>query len=124
MSEPLRRRASLPFTASLIKASAPDEAAVASSTQLAGHTRDMRATGLSLVLSGEDALEESLRAADVTLRITLELPVGPIELYAAPVRSEWLEETEDERGLLVGVRITEIGERDCLHFVRYLRTLR
>lgn len=117
MSENLRSKASLPFSLSIINA-AGDEA------RLAGHTRDMRATGLSLVVPDIRIGDQEIVGPDRTLRIVLELPSGPIEIQAAPVRYEQLDEKGTEQGYLVGARITEISDSDCVRFVKYLRSLR
>jgi hypothetical protein len=117
MSENLRGKASLPFSLSIINAEG-DEAV------LAGHTRDMRATGLSLVLPDIRIGSQEIVGPDRTLRIVLELPTGPVEIQAAPVRYEQLDEKGTEQGYLVGARITEISDSDCVRFVKYLRSLR
>jgi hypothetical protein len=117
MSENLRGKASLPFSLSIVN-QAGDEAI------LAGHTRDMRATGLSLVLPDVHNDIQEIVGEDRTLRIVLELPTGPIEIEAAPVRYEQLNEQGTDRGYLVGARITEISDHDCVRFVKYLRSLR
>ena len=117
MSETLRGKASVPFSLSL--SGATSEAAT-----LEGHTRDMRATGLSLVvpairIGGEEIVGENRR-----LRVVLELPSGAVELEVAPVRYEPLDAEETAEGYLIGARITEISDSDCVRFVKYLRTLR
>ena len=117
MSENLRGKASLPFSLSIINA-AGDEA------MIAGHTRDMRATGLSLILPAMPTGIEEITGEDRTLRIVLELPTGPIEIEAAPVRYEQLDKEGSEQCYLVGARITEISDSDCVRFVKYLRSLR
>lgn len=117
MSENLRGKASLPFSLSIVN-EAGEEAV------LAGHTRDMRATGLSLVLPDIHAGIQELVGEARTLRIVLELPTGPIEIEAAPVRYEQLSEEGMDGGHLVGARITEISDSDCVRFVKYLRSLR
>ncbi len=118
MSENLRGKASLPFKVSLV-GDAPDAFA------LEGHTRDMRATGLSLLLPDIRIGSQTLVGEDRLLRVALELPTGTVEMEVAPVRYERLESDErSEQGYLVGVRITEISDSDCLRFVKYLRSLR
>lgn len=118
MSENLRGKASLPFKLSLVGDS-PDAGA------LEGHTRDMRATGLSLVLPDIRLGAQDLVGEDRSLLVVLELPVGPIEIVVAPVRYEQLEsDGTAPPAYLVGVRITEISDSDCVRFVKYLRTLR
>lgn len=117
MSETLRGKASLPFRLSLSDASG-DEAV------LEGRTRDMRATGLSLVVSDIRVGGRLIVSEDCTLRVALELPTGPIEMQVVPVRCEPLDEKEPGQGYLIGSRITEISDADCVSFVKYLRTLR
>jgi hypothetical protein len=117
MPETLRGKASLPFKLSL-----PDQSS--GEATLEGHTRDMRATGLSLVVPDIRLGEREIVGPELSLRIVLELPTGPIEMQVAPVRYEPLDETEPQRGYLIGSRITEISDSDCVRFVKYLRTLR
>jgi len=117
VSETLRGKASLPFRLSLTGSSS-DEA------MLEGHTRDMRATGLSLIVPDLKVCDQEIVGADRVLHIVLELPTGPIEMQVAPVRYELLGADEPESGYLIGSRITEISDSDCVRFVKYLRTLR
>jgi hypothetical protein len=117
MSENLRGKASLPFSLSIINP-------VGDEVRLAGHTRDMRATGLSLVLPDMHTGMQETVGEDCTLRIVLELPTGPVEIEAAPVRFEQLNEEGMDGGYLIGARITEISDHDCVRFVKYLRSLR
>lgn len=117
MSENLRGKASLPFRLSL-PGSSGDAAT------LTGHTRDIRATGLSLIVPDIRIGEEELTGEDRTLSVVLELPSGPIEIEVTPVRHERLEAEATEQGYLIGVRIKEISDSDCVRFVKYLRALR
>ena len=117
MAENLRGKASLPFSLSIVNAAGDEDV-------LAGHTRDMRATGLSLVVPDIRIGSQEIVGEDRRLRIVLELPTGPIEIQAAPVRYEQLDEKGTEQGYLVGARITEISDSDCVRFVKYLRSLR
>ena len=114
MSENLRGKASVAFSVSL-----PGPSGDAAT--LEGHTRDMRATGLSLVVPRLRIGGEEIVAADRQLRVVLELPSGPLEMEVEPVRYEPL---EAEEGYLIGVRITEISDSDCVRFIKYLRALR
>jgi len=92
---------------------------------LEGHTRDMRATGLSLVVPEICIGTEEFVGEDRVLLVLLELPTGTVEMQVVPVRYEQLESDDVvERGFLLGVRITEISDSDCVRFVKYLRTLR
>lgn len=114
MSENLRGKASVAFSLSL-------PGSLGDVATLEGRTRDMRATGLSLVVPRMRIGGEEIVAEDRQLRVVLELPSGPLEMEVAPVRYETL---EAEEGYLIGVRITEISDSDCVRFVKYLRALR
>ncbi|PYT05235.1 MAG: hypothetical protein DMF60_12610 [Acidobacteria bacterium] len=74
---------------------------------LQGHTLDVSATGLALVLPAIRIGEHYLTGEDRRLRLKLDLPDKPIEIQVAPVRYESLDAHESERGYLVGVRITD-----------------
>ena len=118
MSENLRGKASLPFKVSLV-------GDAMGAPPLEGHTRDMRATGLSLVLPDIKVGAHTLVDEDRVLLVVLELPTGAVEMQVVPVRYEQLEsDGTAEQQFLVGVRITEISDSDCVRFVKYLRSLR
>lgn len=118
MSENLRGKASLPFSLSITNRAGDDEA------RLSGHTRDIRATGLSLVVPETGISFEEIVGEGRTLRIVLELPTGPVEIEAAPVRYEQLSEEGTKPYHLLGARITEMSDADCVLYVKYLRSLR
>jgi hypothetical protein len=84
----------------------------------------MRATGLSLIVPDIRIGEEEITGQDRTLSVVVELPSGPVEMEVAPVRYEPLDAEAAEEGYLIGVRITEISDSDCVRFVKYLRALR
>jgi hypothetical protein len=107
---------------------APFEPALDSERQqrvpaLAGHTRDLSATGLALVLPAVRVGDRYLTGAGLRLRVTLEHPTGPLELLAAPVRHEQLERDEPETGFLIGVRITELAPADRARYEAHLAQL-
>jgi PilZ domain len=81
-------------------------------TIIEGHTLDVSASGLGMVLPAIRVADYYLTGEDRRLWIKLELPDGPIEMQVAPVRYESLDEHERERGYLIGVRITEISAED------------
>lgn len=91
-----------------------DEEATRAALTLEGHTLDVSATGLALILPAIRVGEHYLTGADTRLRITLQLPGGggEITLSAAPARYEQLERDGDETGYLVGVHITDITAHD------------
>src|SRR5256885_9720982 len=76
---------------------------------LAGHTRDISATGLALVVPAIRIGDRYLTGEGRSLRLTLELPGGPLQIAATPVRYERLDEDETERGYLIGALFIDIG---------------
>src|ERR1044071_1235330 len=86
---------------------------------LNGHTLDVSATGLALVVPAIRIGEHYLAGDDRKLHIKLELPNGPVEMMVATVRYESL---EDEGGYLIGARILEMSDTDRVSFEKYLLT--
>lgn len=84
---------------------------------LNGHTLDVSATGLALVVPAIRIGEHYLAGTDRKLYIKLELPGGPVEMRVAAVRYESL---EDETGYLIGVRILEMGDSDRAIFNKFV----
>ena len=84
---------------------------------LNGHTLDVSATGLALVVPAIRIGEHYLAGDDRKLHIRLELPTGPIEMRVGTVRYESL---EDEAGYVIGARILEMSETDRASFNKYL----
>ncbi len=87
---------------------------------LEGYTRDVSPTGLALIVPAIRIGEHYLSGEDRRLRVVLELPSGPLELIAAPVRYEPLDEDKSERGYVIGVRITEMNAQDRERLTSYL----
>jgi len=84
---------------------------------LDGHTLDVSATGLALVVPAIRIGEHYLAGSDRKLHIRLELPSGPVEMWVATVRYESLEE---ETGYLIGARIMEMNDLDRASFDKYV----
>jgi hypothetical protein len=84
---------------------------------LDGHTLDVSATGLALVVPAIRIGEHYLAGNERKLHIRLELPSGPIEMRVATVRYESL---EDDSGYLIGVRIIEMSDADRASFDKYV----
>lgn len=84
---------------------------------LEGHTLDVSATGLGLVVPAIRIGEHYLAGDDRKLHIKLELPAGPIEMRVATVRYESM---EDEGGYVIGARIIEMSETDRASFNKYI----
>ena len=84
---------------------------------LDGHTLDVSATGLALVVPAIRIGEHYLAGDERKLHIRLELPSGPIEMRVGTVRYE---SSEDDSGYLIGARILEISDADRASFDKYL----
>jgi hypothetical protein len=86
-------------------------------------TRDLSRTGIGLVAPAVRIGERYL--TDSPLRLVLEHPTGPLELTAAPVRYERLEDDGgEERGYVIGLRITSMSDADRARYERHLNQLR
>ena len=79
---------------------------------LEGYTRDVSATGLALILPAIRLGEHYLTGEGRTLHVVLEFPSGTIEMNVIPVRYERLDESETEKGYLIGASITEMSDHD------------
>ena len=90
---------------------------------LLGYTRDISATGLSLIVPGVRRSDSDYYGAYSPLRITLSLPTANVEVRAIPVRYEWLDERDQSKGYLIGARITEMEGEVRGRFNEYLGTL-
>jgi hypothetical protein len=113
-----RYRVSLPITVSLLDAEASAEPAL-----VQGRTRDVSADGLSIVLPNIRVGGRYLVGDSVTLRITLKLPDSYARLYGMPVRYEKLEADGPDTGFIVGIRLTDISERDHALLLNYIKSL-
>lgn len=85
--------------------------------KLDGHTLDISATGLALVVPAIRIGEHYLAGEDRKLHIKLDLPSGPVEMKVGTVRYESL---EDESGYLIGARILEMSDTDKVSFEKYV----
>ncbi|HEX7175213.1 MAG TPA: PilZ domain-containing protein [Pyrinomonadaceae bacterium] len=91
---------------------------------LSGHTRDLSATGISLVLPAIRIGDRYLMGEGRPVQITLELPTGAVQLRAVPMRYERLGDEEGgERGYLVGAHIMEMDPDDMMRFGEFVREL-
>lgn len=88
---------------------------------LQGHTRDLSSTGLAIIVPAIRIGEHYLAGEDRTLRVVLELPSGPIQIFGTPVRYEPVDEDRSEQGYMIGVRITEMRPEDREQFKSYLK---
>ena len=118
-----RHKVRLPFSISLLEMKTGTDA-TRRSPKIEGHTRDISATGMALVVPAIRIGEHYLTGEGNILRLRLESPPGPVQMNVTPERYEQLDESEAERGFLIGVSITQISDRDRARFISYLRTLR
>ncbi len=83
-----RHRARLPLSVSLINqgGATGTPGAQRDAAMLQGHTRDVSATGLSLVVPSIRIGDRYLTGEDRTLSIALELENGRVQLQAAPIK--------------------------------------
>ena len=88
-----------------------------------GHTMDLSANGLALIVPQITLGEHHLVAENRLLNVKLQLPGGPVEMQAAPVRYERLEEHETETGYLIAVKIVRMPDDDRARFSEYVATL-
>ena len=85
----------------------------------AGHTLNISAEGLAVMLHAQNIDEEYLLGSEGSMAIELDLPNGlAIEIEATPVRYEKFAE-----GYLIGARISEMSERNRELFEEYLREI-
>lgn len=116
-----RQEIRLPFS---ISVSGPAKNANGSprTRTLQGHTLDISAGGMSLIVPTIRLGEYHLVGENRGFTLRLELPVGPIEMLVSPVRYEALEEHETESGFLIGVKIVEMSQTDRVQFAEYFST--
>jgi hypothetical protein len=88
-----------------------------------GHTLDVSATGLALIVPAIRIGEHYLAGTDRRLFLRLELPDGAVEITAIPVRYESLEEDPDENGYVIGAHIENVNEKDRVRFSNYVAAL-
>lgn len=122
-----RRRAKRQQTRLLFSISVASSAKSLNGTKrtisMKGHTMDISETGLALIVPAITLGEHHLVGENRSLNVRLELPVGPIEIKAKPVRYESLEDHESETGYLIGVQIASMSEEDSAKFGAFSSTL-
>jgi len=88
-----------------------------------GHTLDLSANGMALVVPAITLDEHHLVGENRGLKVQLELPTGPVEMQVRPVRYERLEEDKSETGYLIAVKIVGMSEKDRATYSEYVSTL-
>jgi len=87
---------------------------------MVGHTRDISETGLAIVVTSGSPGRHRDELVGRELRIGLELPSGLTELRCTVVRTQQLAEAESDESFLLGVRITQMNDKDWVDMVRYI----
>jgi hypothetical protein len=86
-----------------------------------GQTYDLCASGLAIVLSSVFVGGKHLMCGTLRLRVTLNLPTGPVMFHAIPVRCEDL--PDDHNGYRIGLNIIEIDQADNEAYSSFLSGL-
>jgi c-di-GMP-binding flagellar brake protein YcgR len=88
-----------------------------------GHTLDLSATGLALIVPSIIVSEHHLVGENRNMIVTLELPDGPLELNVTPIRYERLDEHPIEAGYLIGVKLGKVEASEKSRFDSYVSNL-
>lgn len=119
-----RVTARLPLSVSLLgEGQEFDEGHAGARRALAGSTRDLSGSGLTLLLPAVRVGDRYLTDTSGYLGITIELPGGPVHVLAAPARFEQLVGDAEGYAYLLGVRILKIKESARADYLTYLNTL-
>ena len=103
----------------LLREAENNETGVRHMRAVAGHTVNLSAIGLAVMLHAQNIDPQYLTGGANSMSIELDLPSGvSIEIEAMPVRYE-----KHDDGYLIGARITDISDRDRELYEEYLREL-
>ena len=92
-------------------------------SRMDGHTVDISANGMALIVPAIRIGEHHLVGENRNLNVNLELPVGPVEMQVTPVRYEALEGQEGGAGYLIAVKIVVMPVEDRAKYSEYFSTL-
>lgn len=92
----------------------------ASNRTLKGHTRDISASGLAMMLPQVHLEGHHLAAEGRELQVLLELPTGAIPLVVMPMRYEKLDESELGCDYLIGAGIVSMEDEDRVRFEDFI----
>ena len=88
---------------------------------LKGHTRDISANGLALLLPQIQLDGYHLASEDREMQLVLELSGGVVAMVVVPKRYEKLERAELGCNYLIGARIVRIDEEDKARYQDFMR---
>jgi len=114
-----RYDARLPFKLSLVSVS-KNLNGMRRVSVMDGHTLDLSANGLALIVPKITLDEHHLVGENRSFNLTLELPDGPIELQASPVRYERLDEEGNETGYLIAVKLMNLGDSERARWTEFV----
>ncbi|HEX8337072.1 MAG TPA: hypothetical protein VF621_10110 [Pyrinomonadaceae bacterium] len=118
-----RFAARVPAVVTLLEVGSENVAGASRTPSVAGETRDLGPSGLTLRLERIRVGGQYLTDADHHLGVRLELPAGEVALLAKAVRFEQPSEGGGEPGYLLGLRILRVREEDRDSYSAYMRTL-
>ena len=117
-----RRSVRLPLSISVLDLSRPQKG-VRHPQSIEGHTRDISRTRIALLVPAIRIGAQYLADQERRLQIKLELPGGPVEIQALPLRYERIEEGQDVMAYLIGVQVVQMNEYDRSRYDEYLSEL-
>ena len=88
---------------------------------LKGHTRDISANGLALLLPQIQLDGYHLAAEDREMQLVLELSGGVVSMVVVPKRYEKLERAELGCNYLIGARIVRMDEEDRIRYQNFMK---
>ena len=88
---------------------------------LKGHTRDISANGLALLLPQIQLDGYHLASEDREMQLVLELAGGVVSMVVVPNRYEKLERAELGCNYLIGARIVRIDEADKVRYQDFMK---
>ena len=117
-----RVRVRLPFSLSLLDLSVSRNGSRRPQS-IEGHTHDISANGLALIVPAIRIGEHYLAGESRRLQIRLELPGGPVEIDASPAHYDTWEEQSAGTEYRISVRISHMSEADRAHYNEYVTGL-
>ena len=108
----------LPFHISLQGANGNGNGNGGQQRLLEGHTRDVSASGLGLIVNTVRIDSCYIFVDGRQRKLVLQLPDGPVTMSVLPVRSERLGDSGS--GYIIGAQITAIDENDRQRYLDYL----
>jgi hypothetical protein len=118
-----RFAARVPAVVTLLEVGSGPAAGAPQAPSVAGETRDLGPSGLTLRVGRVRVGGQYLTDAEFHLGVRLELPAGEVSLLAKAVRFEHTPEGGGEPGYLLGLRILMVREEDAELYSDYMRTL-